>query len=260
MGGIIPFFLGLIVGSFLNVVIHRLPRGESLFVPRSHCPQCKGRIAWWDNIPLLSYLILKGRCRKCRTPVSVRYPLVEFLGGVSFWGAYRLWGFSFPMLAGAFLFFSLIAVAFIDLEHRIIPDEINFLGIGAGMAFSVFYPSWHGVATRSAGFFSALAGLLLGGGVLLLLGWIGDRLFKKESMGGGDVKFLAFLGSFLGWKGVLLTLFIGSLIGAMTGLFLKLFRGVERIPFGPYLALGAIIDLVAGNKIVLWYMHRVLQL
>ena len=258
MAQVLIFLFGLIVGSFLNVCIYRIPRKESLMWPGSHCPSCKQNILWHDNIPVLSFLLLKGRCRFCSSGISMRYPGVEILGGVS---AVLAWQFlhGIPyVVMGAVMIFAMIIVTFIDFEHQIIPDQISLPGIVIGLVFSTLFPAWHGVAGPASGFLSALAGMLLGGGILYVVGTIAEWILKKEAMGGGDVKLLAAIGAFLGWKGVVFTLFTGSLLGSLAGLFIKYVFHEERIPFGPYLALGAMIALLWGEKIMSWYVASVI--
>lgn len=251
--------LGAIVGSFLNVCIWRLPREESVVWPSSACPRCKHPIRWYDNIPVLSFVFLRAKCRDCSAVIPLRYPLVEILGALCALAAFHYWGWS-PYGAAAFVILAgSIAVFFIDLEHQIIPDEITLPGIVAGVVFSAFFPLWHGTSSHLWGFILALAGILCGGGFLYLAGVLGELIFKKEAMGGGDVKLLAALGAFLGWKGVAITVFFASLTGASVGIFLKMLRGQDRIPFGPYLVVGAIFHMLVGEQLFLWYLNTVLR-
>lgn len=239
--------LGAVVGSFLNVVIHRLPKGESLAYPPSACPRCGARIRPRDNLPVVGYLLLRGRCRDCREPISWRYPLVEALmGGLSLalWalhGPSPLFGVHFVLLAG------LVAVTFIDLDLKIIPDSLSLGGIVVGLACSLLTP---------LGWKASLLGIGLGGGVLLAVAGGYYLLTRREGMGLGDVKLLAAIGAFLGWEAVLFTVFVSSLVGSVLGLALTVRRGSGmklEVPFGPFLALGAGAWVFAGPPLVEWY-------
>jgi len=245
----IGFVVGLIVGSFLNVCIHRLPQSMSIVRPGSRCPQCGRPIRPRDNIPLVSYLLLRGRCRDCGGRIPWRYPLVEVLTGA--FGALSVmrFGFGATALVVFVLVCALLVVTFIDLDHRIIPDAISLPGILLGLAVS-FGP---GLISP----LESLGGALLGGGVLFLVAWGYQRLAGREGMGGGDIKLLAMIGAFLGWKGVAVTLFIASLSGTIAGLAVMLRRteGMRAaVPFGPFLAIGAIAYLFRGPELVRWYL------
>lgn len=245
----IGFVVGLIVGSFLNVCIHRLPLSLSIVRPRSRCPQCGSAIRPWDNIPVASYLLLRGRCRDCGGRIPLRYPLVELLTGA--FGALTIlrFGFGATALVAFLLVCALLVVTFIDLDHRIIPDVISLPGILFGLAAS-FGP---GLVPP----LDSLIGLLLGGGVLFLVAWGYQWLARREGMGGGDIKLLAMIGAFLGWKGVAVTLFIASLSGTLAGLAVMLRRteGMKAaVPFGPFLSIGAIAYLFRGPELVRWYL------
>lgn len=253
------FLFGLLIGSFLNVCIYRLPRNLSVVRPSSMCPHCRAKIRWYDNVPLLSFLILGGRCRICRNKISLRYPMVELLGGLSLWVAFRVFGLSAYGLSAAVLFCAFVVVSFIDFEHQIIPDEITLPGIVLGLAFSAFFPAWHGTDLHLGGVMGSVIGLAVGGGILWIMGVFGEWVFKKESMGGGDVKLLAAIGAFIGWHGVLLTIFCASLLGACAGLVMKITRGSERLPFGPYLAVGAVLHILWGPEMLSWYVRSVLN-
>jgi leader peptidase (prepilin peptidase) / N-methyltransferase len=249
VGIVFAFLFGLAVGSFLNVCIYRLPLKKSIVRPPSSCPQCGSRIRFYDNIPVLSYIVLLGRCRQCRTPISVRYPLVELLVGLLSVALFILFG---PSLQYLFLFLfaaALVAIAFIDLEHKIIPDVISLPGILVGVAFS-FFPH-AGVSPVDA-----LIGVVGGGGFLFLVGMVFEKVTGREGMGGGDVKLLAMIGAWMGWKALPFIILISSLTGAVLGgLSLAVSRqGMRsRIPFGPFLALGALLFLFFGDEIVLWF-------
>jgi leader peptidase (prepilin peptidase)/N-methyltransferase len=248
-----------VVGSFLNVCIWRLPRNESIVWPGSHCPRCKAKIRWIDNVPVVSYLVLGGRCRDCRERIPWRYPAVELLGGAAAVAAVAVYGTTPYAVAAAVLFWSFIAVTFIDFEHQIIPDEITLPGIVGGVVFSAVWPAWHGTASHLEGLWGALLGLAAGGGILWGLGTVGEWVFKKEAMGGGDVKLMAAVGAFLGWSDALLAVFLASFFGAFLGIGLRVFKGSERLPFGPCLVLGSVAALLWGEKIVSWYWGAVLQ-
>jgi len=259
MVNVLIFIFGLIFGSFLNVCIYRMPRDQSIVWPGSACTACKKPIAWYDNIPLLSYAILRGKCRHCSAAISMQYPLVELLGGIACVAAWNQ-GMDYPyaIMANVILL-SLIVITFIDIEHQIIPDEITLSGIVIGLVFSTIYPGWHGVSGHGQGVLYSLLGILTGGGFLLLTAVIAEKLLKKEAMGGGDIKLLGAVGALFGWKGALMTLFAGSMVGSFVAVFLKIFFKQDRIPFGPYLAVGVIITLLWGEKIISWYMARMLQ-
>ena len=247
---IVTFILGAVVGSFLNVCICRMPKNESVVFPPSHCPNCDYRIRWYDNIPLISYLLLKGTCRGCHTRISLQYPLVELLNGVLTMLLFLRFGLSLTF-AVLFLFCSaLVVITFIDLEHQIIPDEISLSGIVVGFIFSFFLPwqSWT----------NSLLGILLGGGSLLLVAYGYQWLTGKDGMGGGDIKLLAMMGAFLGWKSVLFIVFASSLIGSVVGVTIMLVQKKDSklaIPFGPYLAFGAVLYIFYGRQLIQWYLN-----
>lgn len=244
------FLLGAVVGSFLNVCICRMPRDESVVTPPSHCPLCNYRIRWYDNIPLISYLLLRGKCRGCGAHISLQYPLVELLNGLLTLALFLRFGPSLTFLA-LFLFCSaLVAITFIDLEHQIIPDEISLPGIVLGFLFSFFLPwqTW----------LNSLLGILLGGGCLLLVAYGYQWLTGKDGMGGGDIKLLAMMGAFLGWKSVLFIVFASSLVGSVAGIAMMLIQKKDSklaIPFGPYLAFGAVLYIFYGRQLINWYLN-----
>ncbi|MDD2852809.1 MAG: prepilin peptidase [Desulfuromonadaceae bacterium] len=243
------FLFGLVVGSFLNVCIYRLPKDESVVFPPSHCPHCSYAIRWYDNIPLLSYLFLRGRCRGCGTLISLQYPLVELLNGALALLLFLRFG---PTRAFAALFLlcsALLVITFIDIEHQIIPDEISLPGIVVGFVLSFFL--------RGHSWLNSLLGILLGGGVLLLVAWLYHRLTGKDGMGGGDIKLLAMLGAFLGWKAVPFIIFASSLLGSVIGVSIMLLQKKDSklaIPFGPYLAFGAVLYIFYGKPLINWYL------
>jgi len=243
------FAYGAIIGSFLNVCIARLPDGRSIVRPPSHCPKCQSFLAWYDNVPILSYLVLGGRCRTCRVRISAIYPAVEVLTGALAVALFLRLG---PTLAfaGYFAFAAaLLVITFIDLDHQIIPDAISLPGIFVGFAAALLFgqPTWS----------ESLAGILLGGGLLWGIAEGYARLTGREGMGGGDIKLLAMIGAFLGWKAIPVTLLIASLVGTAVGLALMLARGRDTkmaIPFGPFLAAGAVCALFWGDALIAWYL------
>ncbi|MDD5020292.1 MAG: prepilin peptidase [Candidatus Omnitrophica bacterium] len=247
---IIIFLFAICIGSFLNVCIYRMGREQSIVMPASHCPSCKHPIRWYDNIPLLSYVFLRGRCRDCHAPISWRYFAVELLTGVLFLLLYDRFGLSAPFFIFAVLVSGLLVATFVDFDFQIIPDEISVGGIVAGFLASVAFPEIQGMAPHLLGLRESLLGIVVGGGTLWILGLAGDFIFKKESMGGGDIKLLAMVGSFLGWKAALLTLPVASLCGAVVGVIIKLRTKESVIAFGPYLSLAAIINIFWMDRIL----------
>jgi len=243
------FVFGTLVGSFLNVCICRLPKDESIVSPPSHCPVCSYQIRWYDNIPLVSYLLLRGKCRGCGARISIQYPLVELLNGVLTMLLFLRFGPT-PAFATLFLFCSaLVVITFIDIEHQIIPDEISLPGIVVGFALSFFL--------QGHGWLNSLLGILLGGGSLLLVAYSYQLLTGKEGMGGGDIKLLAMMGAFLGWKAVPFIIFASSLIGSVVGISIMLVQKKDSklaIPFGPYLAVGAVLYIFYGKALIHWYL------
>ncbi len=244
------FLFGLCIGSFLNVCIYRMGREQSVVRPGSHCPQCQKLLRWYDNIPLLSYVVLRGRCRACGAKIAFRYFFVELLTGCFFaalWMRYSLSPFFFIYaLFGS----GLVVATFVDFDFRIIPDEISLGGIVAGLLLSGLFPQMHQAASSLQGLGGSALGIVVGGGTLWLLGVIGDFIFKKESMGGGDIKLLAMVGAFLGWKLALLALPLASLIGAVVGVIAKIRTKESEIAFGPYLSIGALAGLFWGPQII----------
>jgi len=242
------FVLGLLVGSFLNVCIYRLPRRESLNWPGSHCTSCDRPLSWYENIPLVSWLVLRGRCRTCHTPISPVYPIVEALTGLVFLTAFELYALT-PLLAARLLFACAMIVLFvIDLQHRILPNVITVTGVPIGFALSLFLPP---------GWKESLIGLVLGGGVLWVIGEAYYRLRGIDGLGMGDVKMLAMIGAFLGWRLTLVTLIFASFTGALVGVaLLTSGRGGMKaaLPFGTFLAVGAVVAAVAGDQIFTWYV------
>lgn len=238
------------MGSFLNVCIYRLPRSISLIRPRSMCPGCKAKIAFYDNVPVASYLWLRGRCRHCGTAISLRYPLIELVSGLFAVAVFIRYGLSWEGIFLYALVAALLVITFIDIDHKIIPDVITYPGIVVGFLTSLVL----GRITYK----ESLFGIILGGGVLLLIALGYYLLTKREGMGGGDIKLLAMIGAFLGWKGVIFTVFVGSAIGTVVGIALALRTEGGRklaIPFGPFLSLGALLFLFFGPQIIGWYVQ-----
>jgi leader peptidase (prepilin peptidase) / N-methyltransferase len=240
-------FLGLAIGSFLNVVVHRLPRHESLISPGSRCPSCGYGLRAIDNIPVVSYVLLLGKCRKCRTRISARYPIVELVTAVVFVLHYFVFGWT-PLLAVRLLFAAaMVALFAIDLEHHLLPDAITLPGIVVGLSASLFLPP---------GLRDSVVGVLAGGGVLWLIGEAYYRYAGEEGMGGGDVKMLGMIGAFLGWQQVIITLVFSSIAGSVIGLIvIAVKRGGMKyaLPFGTFLSIAAIIASLYGEQIVRWY-------
>jgi len=237
--------LGLIVGSFLNVCIYRIPRKISIIKPASFCPGCGNSIKLWHNIPVLSFILLKGKCAYCGSRISFRYPFVEILNGILYVLAYLSFGLT-PYLLFILIFISaMIVVSFIDIDFQIIPDQISVPLIFIGFIFSLFS---HGYTGFVSDFKESLIGIVVGGGSLLIV-----SIISKGGMGGGDIKLNAAVGAFLGWKAALLTIFIGSLIGSIVGIIIFKKTGNRKIPFGPFLSIGALICLFLGEKILNWY-------
>ncbi len=245
------FILGCCLGSFFNVVIYRLPAKLSIVQPGSHCPRCSRPIAFYDNIPLISYLILMGKCRHCRAPISFRYPMVEALTGTIALLLFQQYGFSMQLLGESIFVSLLILIAFIDLDTFTIPNILSLPGIAAGLAFSFLTPrlSWQ----------DSLLGILLGGGFLYAVAVAYQFFRRQEGLGGGDIKLLAMIGAFLGSAGVLFTIMLASVVGAMAGIaVMRRTRAglTAMVPFGPFLSLGAICYLVWGQSLVHWYVSE----
>ena len=251
---VLIFIFGAIVGSFLNVCIVRMPQEKSLMFPRSHCVHCQKSIPWYDNIPLMSYFVLGGKCRHCQQKISVRYLIVELLTAVSFVFFYGFFGWNWILIPYLVFHCKLIVATFVDLEHRIIPDEISMGGMIAGLVFSFLIPQLHHASSPGLALGRSLLGVLIGGGSIYAMGMLGDFLFKKESMGGGDVKLLAMVGAFLGWQMALLTFFIAPFFGAVCGVIVKLRTKESVIAYGPFLALGALISLFWGKDLIRWIL------
>jgi len=327
--GMIVFVFGLIIGSFLNVCIVRLPKEKSVIVPSSHCLDCQHSIPWYDNIPLLSFIVLRGKCRFCGAPISFRYFLVELLTGLGFLGFYLYFGLRPVFWAYSVMLAGFIIATFIDFEHRIIPDEISIGGMYVGLVFSVLIPALHQISwerlwigrylmwglvvfglagtylmekllkknppeeeevDRSVLYFlavclasdlmivfsarflasgrldfmipsllsldAAIIGLLIGGGIIYGMGLMGDLIFRKESMGGGDIKLMAMIGAFLGWDHAVLTFFLAPFLGAGYGIYEKIRTKNSAIPYGPFIVGAALISLFWGDQIIGWIIRE----
>jgi leader peptidase (prepilin peptidase)/N-methyltransferase len=267
--------LGLVIGSFLNVVIVRLPQGLSISTPRSHCPQCKRLIPWYDNIPVLSYVFLCGRCRRCNKKISIRYPFVEALSGLVSVLLYFKFGLSVEWAIFLAFCAALIVLAFIDLHHRILPDPITLNGIWIGVLVSLYLAQPSPLAARLLrtigievsnarviALLASLLGALVGGGLLWGVAETYLRLRGIEGMGFGDVKMMAMVGAFLGAPIALLTIMIGSLLGSVIGLIFIRFAGKTReyeLPFGTFLAAAGIVAVLYGEDFVRWYVERIIR-
>jgi leader peptidase (prepilin peptidase)/N-methyltransferase len=263
--------LGAIIGSFLNVVIHRVPREESIAFPASHCPSCGTAIRPYDNIPVVSWAVLRGRCRSCRAPISARYPAVELLTAVLFVLTYMLHSGLTPSLPFDLVFVAaLVALVFIDAEHMILPNVITYPGAALAVIARIVVPNLYGVGGLASAHANppawtlslagAVLGALVGGGFLWVVGWLWERLRGVEAMGLGDVKMMFMVGAYLGWPLTLLTIFVGVLTGSVAGVAAMLNRR-ERdmqmlLPFGIFLGIGALVSLLFGTQIIDWYVGK----
>ena len=234
--------LGLVIGSFANVCIPRLPLNESVVFPGSHCPACSSAVRPLDNIPVISYIILAGKCRDCATRISPIYPVIEAVTAALLITGFFRFGLSFDFLVFVVVAPTLVIITAIDIEHQIIPDVITLPGIVLGLA----------VGTYTIGYANSLLGFFLGGGLFYLL-----AVLSNGGMGGGDIKYIAAAGALLGWQKVLLVIFIGALLGSIIGLFQIAVQKISRkslIPFGPFLAMGTLITLFYGNSLIQLYL------
>ena len=247
---VFSFFFGLIWGSFLNVCIHRIPLKQSIIHPSSSCPNCGTPVRFYDNIPIISYIFLLGRCRHCSKRISVQYPVVELIMGLLSLGLFLKFGLS-PQYFLFFLFSAaLVIISFIDLQHQIIPDIISLPGIIIGLAVSFVF--------IHIGWMDSMIGIIAGGGSLYIVAFVFERLTGKEGMGGGDVKLLAMIGAWMGWRGLLFIILLSSLTGTVIGSIslLAARKGLKaKIPFGPFLSLGALIYLFWGQELKFWYYN-----
>jgi leader peptidase (prepilin peptidase) / N-methyltransferase len=240
---------GACIGSFLNVCIYRIPNEQSVVHPRSRCPSCLHPIAWYDNIPIVSYVLLRGACRHCGSTISWRYPLVEALTSLLFFLVWRQYGWDPRTLVFMLFVFGLLLATFVDFDHMIIPDRVSLGGMVIGLAISALLPTLHGETRPLPALIHSATGLAVGFGLLWLVSVLGKLMFKKDAMGFGDVKLLGAIGAFTGWEGVVFTIMISSLLGSVVGLTLIIVGGREwqsRIPYGPYLAIAAILWALWG--------------
>jgi len=240
---ILSFVLGTVAGSFLNVCIYRIPARQSIISPPSHCPSCDTRLTARDLVPLFSYILLRGKCRYCGTPVSLQYPGVELVTGILFVAAIRRFGLTLDALAAAVFFSLLVVVSVIDIRHRIIPNGIVLTGLISGIPLNFL--------SREAAY-DGLVGFLLGGGILLLV-----AVLSRGGMGGGDIKLAAMAGIYLGWQQTLLMLLLSFLLGSVVGVAIvwaqrKTLK--EAIPFGPFLSAGGVMALLWGEQMISWYL------
>ncbi|MCX5811034.1 MAG: prepilin peptidase [Proteobacteria bacterium] len=247
---LVPIF-GSIVGSFLNVCIYRLPRNRSIVMPNSFCPTCEKPIKLYDNIPIISYLLLRGKCRQCNAHISIRYPIVEFITAFLFFMLFKKYGLSLELFISMLFVSLLIAISFIDLDFKVIPDVLSMGGLIAGFILAFF---------RKPFFFykDAVYGILIGGGILFIIAYVYKFFTKKEGMGGGDIKLLGMIGAFYGLKGAVFSFLSGSFIGTLIGIPLMLIKGKDTkyaIPFGPFLSLGALFYLFMGDRFIYGFLH-----
>ncbi len=246
----IVFIFGSIVGSFLNVCIYRLPRGRSVIFPGSYCPNCAQAIHWYDNIPILSYIFLGGKARCCKAKISFRYFIVEILTASAFLVLFSAFGLTPKFFAYAIMASSLIVATFVDFEIQEIPDEVSIGALVIGLILAIAFPSVLNETNRLNSFLNSILGALAGGGMIYAMGVLGEFAFKREAMGGGDVKLLAMIGAFIGWKLTVLTFFLAPVFGSVVGITLKMRYGKEIIPYGPYLSLAAVSSIFFGENIL----------
>lgn len=242
------FVLGMVIGSFLNVCIYRIPRSISIVFPSSFCTKCNKKIPPQYNIPIIGYFILKGRCKFCKESISLRYPLVEALTGFFFLVSFIKWGFPENIIY-SILISSLIVITFIDIDFQIIPDSISLPGIVIGYILSAF--------VLKRGYIDPLLGIIVGGGIFYIIGKSYELIKKIEGLGGGDVKLMAMFGAFFGLKSIPFIIIISSFTGTLLGLYLMFFHKKDSkfaIPFGPFLCLGAIVYIFFGERIINWYL------
>ena len=245
LAAVVGGLFGAVIGSFLNVCVVRLPAEQSVVSPPSRCPQCGKPVEWRDNVPMLSWLLLGGKCRGCGKPISILYPLVELATALLWAGMAWYYGLSLEALTGALFGTLLIGIALTDAREDIIPNEFTYGGLVIGLVLSA--------AGGLDAVLSALIGAVVGFGILWLVGVAGRWAFKEEAMGGGDIKMMAMVGAFVGWQGVLLTIFLGALAGTAIFLPLTLLGRKKLVPFGVFLAIGAAVTYVIGPSIIEWY-------
>lgn len=242
---IVTGVVGAVVGSFLNVAILRLPAQQSLVRPRSRCPKCGAPVAWYDNIPIVSWLLLRGRCRHCGLPISIQYPLIEAACAALWVAAVWLYGADLDALTAAVFGTMLLGIAVTDARHYLIPDEYSLGGLLIGLLLSV--------RAGPQGVVAAVIGAAAGFALLYAVAWAGSKAFGQEAMGGGDIKMMAMVGAFVGWQGVILTVFGGALLGTLVFVPLTI-RKKRLVPFGVFLAAAAAITFVVGDEIIGWYL------
>jgi leader peptidase (prepilin peptidase)/N-methyltransferase len=259
---ILAFIFGSVVGSFLNVCIYRMPLGKSVVWPHSHCPKCEKKIPWYDNIPFIGYLFLRGRCRFCKERISLRYLVVELLTALAFVVLYNHYGLKYEFFIYAIFISSLIIASFVDIKHRIIPDEISIGGMIVGFLLSAIKGfNLEPFSYNAKPMLDSFLGIIMGGGIIYLTGFLFDLVYFKllkrppiqgetESMGGGDVKLLAMIGAFLGWQAALLTFFIAPFFGMIIGITNLIVKKEHLIPYGPFLSLAALVSLFWADKII----------
>lgn len=263
--------VGLVIGSFLNVCIYRIPRDESIVLPSSHCPHCGAGIRPYDNVPVLSYILLGGKCRSCRVSISPQYPAVEILCAIAFFFCAATWGIEPPAFLNCVFLSVIIVLVFIDYQHQILPDVLTIPGVIAGVVMSPFQAHGFFLDRVSVGLASvilpgnpvaainwvgSILGALVGGGILFLVAKGYEAIKKRKGMGMGDIKMMAMVGTFLGWRLAFLTIFAGSVIGLLAGIFLILFRGgnlQSKLAFGTFLGIGAALSLFLGLSFLTWY-------
>jgi leader peptidase (prepilin peptidase)/N-methyltransferase len=246
----LTFVIGLLLGSFFNVCIYRIPREESIVFPASHCTNCSTKLKWKDLIPVFSFLVLGGRCRYCGEKISLKYPLVELATSLIYLILAVMFGMSSTFFIYAFLCSLLIIATVIDLEFQIIPNGLVIIGIVAGFIFSLL--------GLSVPLVDALIGMLVGGGIFLLVALLAQLILKREGIGGGDIKFMAMIGLFIGWRltilSILLSIYSGGLIGGLLLLF-GIKKRSDAIPYGPFIALGTFLSILYGNDLINWYVQ-----
>ncbi len=249
----IVFLFGAIFGSFANVVILRLPKGESIAFPGSHCQACKKPVKWYDNTPILAWFWLRGKCRYCKAPYSFRYVVVELITAIGFTVLFSKFGMSFAFFEYTLFFFTLVICSFIDLDHMILPDIFTLSGIVIGLIGSIF--------SSERTVLESFLGVILGGGFLWAIAYVYFLIKKEEGMGGGDIKLLGWIGAVLGWQAVPFVIIVSSLIGSFVGIAfaVKGKQGLKTaIPFGPFLAAAAILYIVGGQALGHWYLQLLL--
>ena len=274
--GIIIFILGLLFGSFANVCVWRIPRKEEIVFTPSHCPKCLNSIKWYDNIPVISYLFLGRKCRSCKAEISWRYPLVELLSALLFLGVYLKFGADLRLAGYIPFVWAMLVISAIDIEHYIIPDVFSLSGLAMGLLLAAL--ATFGIPVDLTVFSRAdilsqwplvdsAIGVVLGGGFLWLAAWLGEKVFKQEAMGGGDIKLAAMIGAFFGWKAVLVSFFLAFLTGSVIGILLILLGRAKKneapegikpkamVPFGPFLALGGVLALFWGRELLGFYLR-----